>query len=210
MSTATLTTTSYAVLGLLAVKPWSSYELTQQMDRSLGHIWPRATSKLYEEPKKLVAAGLARSDDERVGRRPRTMYRITPKGRRALARWLDEPGAAPALEFEGLLKVFFSDHGTRDGALASIAATAEWARAQAEISRAVGEEYEAGQGRFTERQPQLDLTARFVTDFYAMVGEWAAWANGVVATWPDDPSRAVSDPSIGTETLRRARRAARR
>jgi len=24
------------------------------MDRSLGHMWPRATSKLYEEPKKLV------------------------------------------------------------------------------------------------------------------------------------------------------------
>ena len=27
-----LTTTSYAILGLLAVKPWSTYELTQQMD----------------------------------------------------------------------------------------------------------------------------------------------------------------------------------
>ena len=40
---------------LLAVKPWSSYELTQQMDRSLGRVWPRAVSKLYEEPKKLKA-----------------------------------------------------------------------------------------------------------------------------------------------------------
>jgi len=37
------------------------YELTQQMGRSLGRIWPRAASKLYEEPKKLVAAGLARA-----------------------------------------------------------------------------------------------------------------------------------------------------
>jgi hypothetical protein len=31
-----LTTTSYALLGLLAVQPWSTYELTRQMDRSLG------------------------------------------------------------------------------------------------------------------------------------------------------------------------------
>ena len=60
MSSAKLTTTSYAVLGLLSIKTWSSYELTQQMDRSLGRIWPRAVSKLYEEPKKLVARGPAR------------------------------------------------------------------------------------------------------------------------------------------------------
>jgi len=46
MSSPPLTTTSYAVLGLLAVRPWSSYELTQQMDRSLGRVWPRAVSKL--------------------------------------------------------------------------------------------------------------------------------------------------------------------
>ena len=32
MSTPPLTTTSYVVLGLLAIRPWSSYELTQQMD----------------------------------------------------------------------------------------------------------------------------------------------------------------------------------
>ena len=46
-----LTTTSYAILGLLAVKPWTTYELAQQMRRALGQFWPRAESKLYEEPK---------------------------------------------------------------------------------------------------------------------------------------------------------------
>src|SRR5437763_519755 len=90
MSTSPLTTTSYAVLGLLAIKPWSSYELTQQMDRSLGRIWPRATSKLYEEPKKLVEHGFARASTERNGRRSRTVYAITAKGRRTLAKWLQE------------------------------------------------------------------------------------------------------------------------
>ena len=58
-----LTTTSYAILGLLAVRPWSTYELTRQMDRSLGRFWPRAESKLYEEPKKLAAQGLAPSPE---------------------------------------------------------------------------------------------------------------------------------------------------
>ena len=34
-----LTTTSYAILGMLAIQPWSTYALTQQMRRSLRHLW---------------------------------------------------------------------------------------------------------------------------------------------------------------------------
>ena len=37
-----LTSTSYALLGLLAVKPWTTYELAQQMDRTMSRFWPRA------------------------------------------------------------------------------------------------------------------------------------------------------------------------
>jgi DNA-binding PadR family transcriptional regulator len=107
---APLTTTSYAILGLLAVKPWTTYELAQQMQRALGQFWPRAESKLYEEPKKLVAHGLARASSEMVGKRPRTVYTITPKGRRALAAWVPTPGDGPTLEFEQLVKVFFAEH----------------------------------------------------------------------------------------------------
>jgi hypothetical protein len=47
------------VLGLLAVQPWTAYELTQQMRRSLHYLWPKSESLLYTEPKKLVDAGLA-------------------------------------------------------------------------------------------------------------------------------------------------------
>src|SRR4051794_17937000 len=142
----TLTTTSFAMLGLLAVRPWSTYELAAQMDRSLGRIWPRAQSKLYEEPKKLVAHGLAEASQDQVGRRPRTVYTITEQGRRALATWLEEPGNGPVLEFEQLLKVAFSDHGSRDDALATLAATRAWAvERNAENLRAAGE-YATGEG----------------------------------------------------------------
>ncbi len=55
-----LTSTSYAILGLLSLRPWTTYELAQQMQRALGQFWPRAESKLYEEPKKLVEHGLGR------------------------------------------------------------------------------------------------------------------------------------------------------
>src|SRR5918998_1658963 len=53
-----LSTTSYAVLGLLGVRPWSTYELADQMSRALRWFWPRAQSNLYEAPKRLAAQGL--------------------------------------------------------------------------------------------------------------------------------------------------------
>jgi PadR family transcriptional regulator AphA len=210
VSRGSLTTTSYAVLGLLAIKPWSSYELTQQMDRSLGRIWPRATSKLYEEPKKLVEHGLARASTERNGQRTRTIYTITAKGRRALAKWLQGPGEGPVLEFEQILKVFFAEHGSTRDALETLRATQVWAQARCEESLAVGERYLAGEGPFPERLPELQLVSRFITDFYLLVMQWAEWAAAIVEGWPEQPRNARPDRDELAETVARARVGARR
>src|SRR4029078_4519614 len=83
-------TTSNAILGLLSLRSWTTYELAKQVQRSLGWFWPRAERKLYDEPKRLVAAGLAKSTAEMTGSRPRTVYTITARGRKALQRWLGE------------------------------------------------------------------------------------------------------------------------
>ena len=208
MSRGSLTTTSYAVLGLLSIRPWSSYELTRQMDRSLGRFWPRAASKLYEEPKKLVARGLARTWTEQNGQRARTLYAITAEGRQALAAWLHEPGDGPVIEFEQLLKVFFADSGTKTDTLAALRAAQEWATARCAESLAVGERYARGDGLFPERLPELQLTSRFITDFYVLVLDWARWAGTIVETWPDDPRQAAHDPQVIAETVRRAHQAA--
>jgi DNA-binding PadR family transcriptional regulator len=209
LSRGSLTTTSFAVLGLLSIKPWSSYELTQQMDRSLGRIWPRAVSKLYEEPKKLADRGYARASTEQNGRRTRTVYAITARGRRALATWLQEPGEGPVLEFEQLLKVFFAENGTKADILAILAAAQRWAQARCAESLAVGEGYLEGAGPFPERLPELQLTSRFITDFYLLVLNWSHWATTLVEIWPDDPRNAAHDPAVLVETVERARRATR-
>ena len=103
---APLTTTSYALLSLLALRPWTTYELAKQMRRSLHWFWPRAESKLYVEPRKLEARGLVRSETRYNGRRPSTVYTITAAGRRALTTWVRRPGnPGPVLEFEALLRI---------------------------------------------------------------------------------------------------------
>ena len=188
-----LTATSYAILGLLAVKPWTTYELAQQMERALGQFWPRAESRIYEEPKKLVAHGLARASSEMVGKRPRTVYSITAKGRRALAQWVPTPGAGPVLEFEQLIKVFFAEHGTKADLLATLAAVREGSVQLLGASARVPQAYLDGNGPFPERLPWLLLVGQFLLDFQLMVERWADWSSEIVATWPDDLTAAEPD-----------------
>lgn len=194
-----LNTTSFAMLGMLAIRPWSTYELAKHVDHSLRPLWPRARSNLFNEPKKLVAHGLAVASEDMVGRRPRTVYTITPAGRRALRRWLATPGDGPVLEFEQLLKVFFVDHGTRADAQAAVANIRAWAEERNSENVAVAAGYLAGSGPFPERAAVLAVVGRFLTDFADMVAAWADWAGGIIDAWPEDPGRAEPD----WETLRR-------
>ena len=201
-----LTTTSYAILGLLAVRPWGTYELAGQMDRALGLFWPRARSKIYEEPKKLAALGLAKATDDSTGRRRRTVYAITAKGRRVLAAWVRRPGAGPVLEFEGLVKVFFAEHGTKADLLAQIDAVRGWLEDRAAMSLEIPEEYLEGRGAFPERLPWLVLTGQFLEELDLAVERWADWATATVESWPDDLAAAEPDREAMVAMAARAAR----
>jgi DNA-binding PadR family transcriptional regulator len=200
---APLTSTSYAILGLLAIRPWTTYELAKQMDRAMGAFWPRAESKLYEEPKKLVAHGLAKSTEELVGRRPRTVYSITAKGRRAMAAWLPEPAEGPVVEFEGLLKVFFAEHGTKADLLAAIATAHDWVDQRYREGEGISRGYLDGEGPYPERLPWLVLAGAFLQEITDAVDRWAEWAQGTVEAWPDDVRQAAPDLAMLEEMARK-------
>ena len=182
-----LTPTSYAILGLLAIKPWTTYELTRQMDRAVGQFWPRAESRLYEEPKKLVAHGLATAALEHVGKRPRTVYSITPEGRERLAVWVSQPAQSPPeLHIEAMIKVFFAEHGSREDLLATIESIHAWTDERLRVSAGIAAEYLEERGDFPERLPWLLLTGRLLDEHVLAVRRWAEWAVGVVEAWPED------------------------
>ena len=194
-----MSTTSYAILGLLAVKPWTTHELVQQVDRSLRRLWPRAQSKLYEEPKKLVDLGYARATPDPVGRRRRTRYTITAKGRRALAAWLRRPGDGPALEFEQLVKIHFADGGSKADVVANLEAARAWVLEQNEENVAAARMYLAGEWPFPQRAALNQLPGRFLTEFYVMVARWVHWASEAVADWPDDVREAPFSVEVAEE-----------
>jgi len=185
MARARITTTNYALLGLLAVRPsWSAYELVGQSQRWLGLLWPRAESKIYESSKRLAELHLATAEHVMTGRRRTTVYSITPAGRRALQAWLHQPGAGPALEFEGAIKLLFADQAGQDDALATIDAIQAWASGMRAVGAAIGREFLAsGGGPFPERLHANTLINELLLRHTEMVSDWATWARQQVQTW---------------------------
>jgi len=200
-----MTPTAYAILGLLAVQPWTTYELAKQVDQTLSRFWPRTRSKLYEEPKKLAEAGLALATPSSTGRRRSTVYAITPAGRQALVEWLGQESAPPTFESEHLLKVFYADNGSTDDLRRTLDQLRTWVHDQSVAIVAVGSRYVAGGGAFPERLPTLVLTSRFLDDYLELLDRWAAWAEATIADWPADPAAATPDLHALAETVQQAR-----
>jgi DNA-binding PadR family transcriptional regulator len=165
------------------VRDWTAYELAQQMDRSVGSMWPRAASVVYEEPKRLVALGFATATATSTGKRASTTYGITAKGRRALGRWLKQPGAGPVTEFEGLLKVAFADHGSLDGLHANLGALRALAEADLADSERRFREYAETGGPFPDRLPIIALAAEYFRLQSEALLRWVDWAERATRDW---------------------------
>jgi PadR family transcriptional regulator, regulatory protein AphA len=182
-ATPRLSTTSYAILGLLTAGPHTAYEIAEQMQRAFDFIWPRARSGLYSEPKRLVAAGLADVRHEHHGRRPRAIYSATAGGKREFARWLDEPPAPAVIEAEAILRVMFADRGDKQQLLRSLQTMRRQALELQARAVAQGAGYDR-EGPLRDRMHLVATGGRFVHDYSAMLLRYADWALDEVARWP--------------------------
>ena len=101
-----LTPTSYIVLGLVnAAGEATPYALKQMAAATIGNFFSIPHSQIYAEPDRLAEGGFLRIRREEGGRR-RKHYALTPRGRRALADWLEAPTAEMyELRDPGLLKL---------------------------------------------------------------------------------------------------------
>jgi PadR family transcriptional regulator, regulatory protein AphA len=133
--------TTYALLGLLAIRSWTGYELTQQLRRSLHFVWPSSEGHLYREQKRLIDIGWASMRREPVGKRQRNRYTITDEGRAALREWLGTEPGPPRLEIEGLVRIFYGDQGDVRDMLRSMEATRDQARSMLDTLVGFADEY---------------------------------------------------------------------
>lgn len=180
----TPTATSYAMLGLLAMRPWTTYELAKQMGRSLHHVLPRAESNVYAEAKRLEADGLVTGERTATGKRARTTYSITPDGRRALAAWLLTPARPTTVESEPIVKLLFAQQLPPDVLLGHIDDVRRAAEAAEAPWVAIADEYLEDRGPFPERLHVNTLFWAFQARWTRCQRDWAAWAHDWVVTWP--------------------------
>lgn len=218
---------TYGLLGLLAVRPWTGYELTHQVQRSLRFTWPTSAGHLYREQRRLVELGWATVEDEPAGRRTRKRYTITPDGRRALEQWQATPPQEPQLHVEGLLRVFFGDHASPDVLAATMWATAGQAGQMLDELHGFVAEYladsgplsmlEAGTGgpdgrqdfhgrpMFPERLHVVAVAIDTLTQLLASIQSSFAADAAAVASWPG-----TTDASLTAQTRARLEQVASR
>jgi DNA-binding PadR family transcriptional regulator len=186
MSTRPLTTTSYAILGVLAMRRWAAYDLTSYMRTSaVRRCWPRTEGRLYAEPKNLVLHGLAEASKEYTGKRGRTVYSITEAGRKALCEWLGQRPVRWETEDEYLLRMILSDHGTREQLLETIRSAMEELLDRLEVVMDISGRVIAGQPRFPERLHVTALNARNGVRMGRQRYDFLKWAEEWVSTWDD-------------------------
>jgi PadR family transcriptional regulator, regulatory protein AphA len=103
-----LSATGKVILGMLAARPRSGYEIKQLVDTSARFFWAASYGQIYPELKKLEEAGLITGADASQGNRQRTVFKLTAKGRRSAKEWIESPPQVFELRDEGLLELFFA------------------------------------------------------------------------------------------------------
>ena len=78
----------YALLGLLADRPYNGWQLLKNFEGSLAYAWPALHSQIYPELARLREAGLIEQTGE--GPRGSKEYSLTATGRAEIERWLRE------------------------------------------------------------------------------------------------------------------------
>lgn len=180
-----LTTTSYAVLAQVAVRPWSAYELAEQRVRYFRYVWPRAESAIYREVKRLSRMGLLEGTKEYTGKRARTVYALTEPGRDALKEWLTTPVSPFSMEFEAIMRIFVAPIGTKDDLLSTLRQVRQDTREMLRFAGEVKEEFLEG---INVAQHDIHLRALGVDFFTSLLRTVEAWVERtleVVEGWDD-------------------------
>jgi PadR family transcriptional regulator, regulatory protein AphA len=185
MATATrrstqLSTTEFAVLGLLSFGERSGYELKKAAERGVGYVWTAAKSHVYAVLPRLVDGGYATTRRVRQERRPdKQVYKITCKGERAFKEWLEAPIEERGARSPFLLKVFFG------GLMSKEALRGHIERRRAEVVQTL-EEYREIEGRIRD-DPQSYYGYVTLRWGLAQARAWIRWADQILRELGERP-----------------------
>jgi PadR family transcriptional regulator AphA len=168
-----LSATAKVILGMLAARPRSGYEIKQLVDSSARFFWAASYGQIYPELKKLEQAGLIAGDDSSQGARQRTTFKLTAKGRRAAREWISGPPEVLETRDEGLLMLFFAGSIEPQRAAEIARERAATSRAKAAELRAIADQVEET-GSPEGAAAESDAGSLTVLRYGIEMSEWAA------------------------------------
>jgi DNA-binding PadR family transcriptional regulator len=102
-----LNATAASLLGFLARRPMTGWELFARFEESIAHFWSLTRSQVYRELQALAEMGYLEIGAS--GARERRVCTITPAGREAFGAWIARMPGEEQIRFPLLLTVFFGD-----------------------------------------------------------------------------------------------------
>lgn len=105
----------FALLGLIALKPASGYDIKRIIDRSIYFVWNVTGPQIYNTLRTLREEGLVVSESvAQQGKPDKQIHTITPKGMQALQDFANEPVRASVTRDDVLLRIFFGNFADDD------------------------------------------------------------------------------------------------
>lgn len=102
------------VLGFLAFRDLSMYELKKAMEQSTAMFYNASLGSIHPALKKLEKAGYITSTEEATGRRPKRIFQRTESGAEVFLAWISEPLKNNVIKDEAILRIFFIGQQDRD------------------------------------------------------------------------------------------------
>ncbi len=164
----------HAILILLENQPGSGYDLVKRFNGGLGWFWNAKHQQVYQELKKLSAAGWLAFEEEVQDSRPdRKVYRLTPAGHAELLRWLNEPVQPSRINDALLVKLYAGALTEPDNLRSEMARHVAIHRKTLDSLLAIEQDYLA---LSPDRQREFRLP--YLTLRRGILGEqaWLAWA----------------------------------
>jgi DNA-binding PadR family transcriptional regulator len=160
----------HALLGLLADRPMSGYELAQRFEASVGRTWSAGHSQIYPELNRMAGEGLVAAGEP--GPRGRKTYAITDAGHAAVKGWLAETEPDRTVRDEAALRTFFLWLMEPEAARAHVEAEQAAAAATVEALRATAAARRPATPAERSQRIALEAGLRWAQ----ARADWAAWA----------------------------------
>lgn len=164
----------HAILAALSRKPQTGYELSREIEGSIGYFWNATHQQIYKKLHALEAEGwLGLREVEQSDKPDKKIYRVTAEGLKELREWIAQEAELPPAKDALLIKLFGAHLVAPEVMLAVF--EMQYEKRATRLKRYL----EIEKRHFKGKKLSLEMQFEYLTVRRGIIFEraWAAWAN---------------------------------